>query len=569
MRNQGCVLRLVGAVFSLLLAVVVIGVVAFVFLRSEGGSLSTFFSSLTNIASLGSRTIIRPVVPLTAGGDGRSPDLLIINYQLSGSPITEALSTPDAAALNRGIPVLLTIIEAQNGRRVVRWERQVGTDEGGQQVNYTFDETAVYVTINNELLALDLQTGQQKWGVPLTDAVDGLCTHCIEVVGDKIVLLTVDSTLQTFNTRNGQSLWAIRLNNAQRPFSAKTVSQFVVTNGQIAILDDVKTDTAVPMWALLLIDLETGKIRSQLSPSCDMPTPLSDGLGEVGQAVAEVLETADNTPTEITDALGQINNALDEVNNLALSSFLNGGLDTQSTILVDTTQDALYFTLGDFSNQMCLQRWQISTGQPLWSANLPQGFRQDVLLTGGLYRPEDFNYQVSGRQNFYLSLSQSSADPSIILVLDQATGNQQFILEQLDYQVMPLAEVGDTLFTRGTRIRGTKRDEIWGVNITSGQIVWQHPLQADNLLRLGSSFGVNWDYHLTSRGLAVIQLLPDPDRVIAQVLTIDGGVLNESTSNVGDDFWQSTVWTDEQAFMVIRDLFAVDLQSGETIREWP
>ncbi len=569
MRHQGCGLRLVGALFSLLLAVLVIGAVAFVFLRSEGGSLGTFFSSLTNIASLGSRTIIRPVVPLTAGGDGRSPDLLIVNFQLSGSPITEALSTPDAATLNRGIPVLLTVTEVQNGRRVVRWERQVGTDEGGQQINYTFDETAVYVTINNELLALDLQTGQQKWGVPLTDAVDGLCAHCIEVAGDKIVLLTVDSTLQTFSTRNGQSLWAIRLNNAQRPFSAKTISQFVVTNGQVAILDDVKTDTGIPVWALLLIDAETGKIRSQLSPSCDMPTPLSDGLSEVGQTVEGVIETADNAPTEITNALGQLTNALEEVNSLALSSFLNGGLDTQSTILVDNSQDALYFTLGGLSSQRCLQRWQISTGQPLWSASLPQGFRQDVLLTGGLYRPEDFSYQVSGDKNFYLSLSQSSADPSMILVLDQATGSPVFTLEQLDYQVMPLAEVGDILFTRGTRIRGTKRDEIWGVNITSGQIVWQHPLQADNLLRLNSSFGVNWDYHLTSRGLAVIQLLPDPDRVIAQVLTTDGQVLSEATNNVGDDFWQSTVWTDDQAFMAIRDLFAVDLSSGQTTREWP
>jgi glutamine cyclotransferase len=94
-------------------------------------------------------------------------------------------------------------------------------------------------------------------------------------------------------------------------------------------------------------------------------------------------------------------------------------------------------------------------------------------------------------------------------------------------------------------------------------------LLTSELLGVDSSVGGDWSYYAVPNGLALLQLVPAPDRVLAQVISSDGQVLTEGVSNVGDSFWLYTTWTNDTAYMVIRDLFEVNLASGQTKREWP
>lgn len=554
-RGSGCGLRLVGCGFSLFFTLIIFGVIGYVFVRSgdlpADNPIGSLISSFTNIATSGQRTIIRPVVPITQGGDGLEAELLITNYQLS---VGLAEFEDPAGAISSGIPVMMSATRMENGRRVIAWEIQVGTDEGGQQVNQAVGDSAVFLSVNNRLQAYDRQDGSSLWVATLSDAVDQYCTTCIQVVNNVVVVLSLDSVLQGFDTTSGNSLWAVRLNNATRAFSNKAIMQFAVVNGRIAILDQGKTDTGL-ITALIVLDAASGKLVQQIAPTCA-------GSNLLGAFEAALEDTATTAGEDTTAAF---NEALSSV-----SSMLEGGLDSFSSILVDENTDTLYFLLGGMISPVCLQAWQLEQPQALWSTVLAENISLSFNNTAGLATPQtSAPFWVVGKDTLYIRISPSSQD-SQVMVVDLKKGQIRFTLEENDYSLSPLAEENGIVVLRATKTRGSTQDELWGMDGETGQKLWQQTLQASHLLNSDIGIGTTWDFHMAPNGLAVLQLLPDPDRMIATVFNMaDGAVLFTKTTNVGDDFWTYTTWTDDAAYLAIRDLFRVDLTSGETQREWP
>lgn len=536
MRQQSCLLRFIGGLVSLGLALLIFGVAAFFFLRDEGGTLGTFISTLRNVATLGSRTIIHPVTVMSAGGDGLEPDLLIMSYQLSGSPLAEALATPNPT-FDRGIPIILSATTAENGRRTIRWETELGTDEENKRLNYAVGETAVYVTINDQLHALDKADGHTLWLVRLSDAVSGQCGGCIVETGEQVILLTADNVLQVLDRHSGQGLWTARLNEANPAFNANDRSPFAVTNGQIAIIDRASEEAGANRL-LAFYDLATGKLTRQLAPQpCTEP---------------------ESTGSDASDGvMAAINSAF-------------SGLDAfSSSTLVDAAHDRLYFVSGGTLTPSCLQAWQVSSGQLLWSTIISTEAGTSLSFNGRLTVPETaVSPWLIGQNSLYLTLS-SSFTPIGIMAYDLDTGQTTGRLLHEDYGITSLAEVDGTLFVRAIRQRGTERNEIWGVTADTLKTQWQYELLATDLLQVDGPATGSWSYHPTRDGLALLQLVPAPDRVLAQIISPEGKVLTEGVANVGDSFWLYTTWTNDTAYMVIRDLFAVDLTSGKTTRHWP
>ena len=535
MRQQSCFLRLIGGLVSLVLALLVFGVIAFFFTRSQGGTFDSFLSTLTNVATLGTRTIIHPVTILAAGGDGLEPDLLIMSYQLSGSAIEEALATPNPA-LDRGIPIILSATTVTNGRRTIRWEKELGTDEENKQLNFVVGETAVYVTINDQLYALDKADGHTLWTARLSDAVSGQCDGCMQEVEEQVVLLTADNVLQAVERSKGQEGWAVRLNEANPAFTANDRTPFVVANEQVVILDRASEQPGANRL-LAFYDLATGKLTGQLAP----------------QSCTELESTGTSAGDEIM---------------AAVSSTL-AGLDAfSSSTLIDAAHDRLYFVSGNSINPICLQAWQLSSGQLLWASLVPTD-GTSLSFNGKLTVPETaVSPWIIGENTLYLSLSTSFA-PVGIVAYDLDTGQQTGRLMQADYGLAGLVEMDGTLFVRAIRQRGTSRNELWGVTADTLQPQWQYELLTTKLLQVDGPATGDWTYHPTPDGLALLQLVPAPDRVLAQVISSEGQVISEGVSNVGDSFWLYTTWTNDTAYMVIRDLFAVNLATGQTTRHWP
>jgi outer membrane protein assembly factor BamB len=509
----------------LLLSLLLIGGIGYFYVTSQGGTADTFFSTISNLLSLGQRTIIRPVTLLSAGGDGLEPDLLIMSYQLSGSPIGEALATPDPL-LNRGIPIILSATTTENGRRTVRWEKQLGTDEENKQINYVVGETAVYVTINDRLYALDKTDGRELWTAALSDAVGNLCAGCMQVVDNTVVLLTVDNVLQRVGN-DGMALWGVRLNDEAYSFSAADRSPFVIAEGQIAIIDSQAGQPGVNR-AVTFLDMASGEVARRFAPE-------ACGDSDLG----------------------------------GFSSTFEGLNAFSSSTLIDASQDRIYFLSGGTLTPFCLQAWQLSNNQLLWSALMPEVDNGTLSFDGKLNARETaVSTWLFGEDNLYINLS-TSFESVAIAAFNPATGKQLGHIQQADYGFTALAEVDGTLFARATRLRGTQRDEIWGITADLVQPQWQYPLLTSELLGVDSSVGGDWSYYAVPNGLALLQLVPAPDRVLAQVISSDGQVLTEGVSNVGDSFWLYTTWTNDTAYMVIRDLFEVNLASGQTKREWP
>jgi hypothetical protein len=68
----------------------------------------------------------------------------------------------------------------------------------------------------------------------------------------------------------------------------------------------------------------------------------------------------------------------------------------------------------------------------------------------------------------------------------------------------------------------------------------------------------------------VIQLGADPNRLLVQMIDVPTGrVMYETSSRLDDDFWTGVTWTSNTAYLTVRNLHSVDLETGRTAWEWP
>jgi len=118
---------------------------------------------------------------------------------------------------------------------------------------------------------------------------------------------------------------------------------------------------------------------------------------------------------------------------------------------------------------------------------------------------------------------------------------------------------------------------LWAVDIPSGEILWQHELQTTDLMGWGSNdSGVGtWTLAPTGGRLAVIQVISegagsDPYYVVVEILNTQDGVITVETKTLVDDgHWMGIASTKYRAYLSIRNLYSVSLETGEVAWEWP
>ncbi len=363
----------------------------------------------------------------------------------------------------------------------------------------------IYTNDETKLLALNRADGTLAWQAPLADKLVSSCINCFAWLGERVIALVQGGTVQAFEAQSGQERWRKRLN-------FESTSRIETLGERLLIFDRTPDNRQ----NLMLVT----------NPAA-------------GEVVHEVT---------IPDCQGE-------------------GFDLFNPLAFNPNRPELYFMAGDIIGPACLQvwdtqSWQMSRQVVFDGVALPSNFSDFVSEQAKLILLEGWLY-FSGVQKT------GGGDENVIVQVNPADEQWTVAARSKEYQLTALAVVGDTLLVRATRQRGTARDELWGVDPATGQPRWQYVLQAQRWYK-DSGAGPVWDWQLTPHGLAVLQISEEPDQLALDVLDPRSGVsTGQNTIPLSDAYLTDIAWTPNTVWLVVRQIYAVDLKSRSLISTWP
>jgi len=290
-----------GVIFTLILLVVIgvfVGQAAsrgrlltqFLNLARGNGTIATAISQVSSTAvarvSLSPITSIAAVLPR----DGAGGDLLVYTYGVDDGRYK------------------LALIDGRS--RATRWQ-SAPLSKNAYQGRLVAGRELVYLTDQSDLLALSLRDGKPTWQASLVVEPPSGCDECLRLVGNRVIVLQKDGSLQAFDAQSGQLSWSIRLEGTPRslPIAGDRLVALHTAAGKQELMID-------------FIDPASGKTTQQIAPHCP-PAHASFG-NEYPRADTPMLFNADGS--------------------------------------------ALYLMYGFFKK--CAQRWDIAAGQAQWEVPL-------------------------------------------------------------------------------------------------------------------------------------------------------------------------------------------------------
>lgn len=365
---------------------------------------------------------------------------------------------------------------------------------------------ALYTSDETKLMALNRADGKVLWQTSLADKLSPSCSNCFELLANRVVALVQGGTVQGFNAETGQLVWSKRLN-------FEPTGRLLSAGDQLLILDRT-TDSVNNL--ITIVDPASGDTIAELTlPACD----------------------------------GRL-------------------FDLSHPLLYNEKQSELYMISGNIIGPACVQVVDIA-GQQI---------AQEIVFEG-VALPSDFSDFVSEQSRAILTedalyfsghQQQVSGDgPGLIVKVNLADKSWQTLPVSPGYELVPLAVTDNYLVVRAIRSRGTERSELWGLDLASGEARWQYVLQTSRWFKENGS-GAGWDWHLTPAGLAVLQISSDPDQLLVEVLNPQTGVsAGQKTIPLEDDYLTDIAWTDDAAWLALRKIRKVDLQTGTVSYTWP
>jgi outer membrane protein assembly factor BamB len=249
---------------------------------------------------------------------------------------------------------------------------------------------------------------------------------------------------------------------------------------------------------------------------------------------------------------------------------LKDEMEVYSDVVVDSAASPAkaYIFFGLFN--ACVQRWDLTTGKMDWETaeedqNLDNSREAPLLMTGDrlIYVQEDQ-----------------------LRSIDAATGKVSKLLEGVkDYSLVPLLAQGQRLVIRAKRTRGTTSFELWGYDLSAGQILWKRPFPnsapidpPDEKIGLITTDESGWTYQLTPAGLWLIRFQTQPNQVDLAQVNLDTGVwTNQKSLDLGvgadTDFYdipKRIAVQDHLAWFALLDrIYAIDTGAGSFSYRWP
>lgn len=224
-----------GALIGTLVILGIIGFVIYYFLFSGGaggnlGSISKIGQNLSNY-------VMGNVVVMPKDNES-APDLLVRSEDLNAEKAyVTAISGADHSVL---------------------WKGPMLSKDASHSAPILAGDQLVYIIDGSTLMGLDNKTGALKWQVSLANSLPITCRDtCIEMIGSRLVVLTRDGTLQSYDALTGKPAWSQRLNS--------TPSGILNANDRVAVVD--KTEQGSGDGVILLFDPATGAVQ-KLQPTC-------------------------------------------------------------------------------------------------------------------------------------------------------------------------------------------------------------------------------------------------------------------------------------------------------------
>jgi len=425
---------------------------------------------------------------------------------------------PDLLILNRQLdppPVefYLSYVYKTEDRWEIRWERNLGGDiRGDTDVTTLADETQVHVIIGPGVQALNLSDGAVEWETPLSDEVAATCRECATLAKDRLVVLTSDLVLQGVNINSGEIEWSYEMKTSLD----WQIKPIVLGQGdKVALVDQTDYDAAAP-GVLQAFDAGSGERLQSIAPQCS------------------------GIPLKVS-----------------------------SPVFIDKEGKNAYLTFSSGVTH-CIQGWDIEKGSMLWEKTLPEEFGKvpwffdnPHLDSPGLLADDVLYYGFGG-----------PAKTGKLVNINLSDGAMNLLLEDPRYALTPLLKGDGILLLRASRTKGSEQDELWAVDLPSGDILWQHELQTTDLMGWGSNgSGVGtWTLSTAGDRLAVIQVISEGSDyyVVVEILDTPDGLMRAATKTLVDDgHWMGIALTKYRAYLSIRNLYSVSLETGDVDWEWP
>lgn len=153
----------------------------------------------------------------------------------------------------------------EGSSRTLLWKSAILSSDG-RNGQVGLDADSVYYVDRERLYAVSLADGTPRWEASLVAELNTSCDNCLQVVGDRVVALQKDGSLQGFDTADGRMAWNMRLNDAR---------EIVIVGDQVAV---AHAGQGSDETLLSVIDPADGNIAWETAPTCqrdDQPFAMS------------------------------------------------------------------------------------------------------------------------------------------------------------------------------------------------------------------------------------------------------------------------------------------------------
>ena len=233
-----------------------------------------------------------------------------------------------------------------------------------------------------------------------------------------------------------------------------------------------------------------------------------------------------------------------------------------AALIASEAENALYLVYDTYYG--CIQRLDFTSGQVTWQTSMEQNFS---------FPPYGFQGLLTESKIIFSNSNQ-------LVTVNKSNGEAGILMENDDYEFLPMGMAGDTLVVRARRTRGTERFEIWGLNPSTGVTLWQIDLQGaapidppDEMAGLVDDTDPGFTWRLTPAGLILVKFQANPSQLVLDTINpVNGLLVNEQVTplkNVSNEDYSIPKvigWQDQVVYLnVDSNILALDISTGEVL----
>ncbi len=499
---------------------------------------------------------------------GQKPKVVI-----SSTAIPHPPTTPQTTISNRGcvlttgclflivIAVVGLLFVSPVGKQVVQdiqdeprvysfgWARMLPSDNDTQPdlvgVTHNSDDTVRLVYVDFDA------TPPLRWqSEGLSD--DASYVYNPMSVDRTLIYLAYKDQLTVFSRQDGDIAWQIALSDevshacqdCLQPFGDWLVA--LTTDGQ---LNGIKAQSGELGWSLRL----TTTPRQLLNLADRVGVP-DEGAGPSGEEEVVGINVYDPASGDLIQRF---------VPQCPNEPFPNDPqeLGLYDPVLLSDDGKGLYVPAG-FFGPGCIQKWDTASLSQVWQTTMP------IELVRSL-EPET---HLLTEKALYLSYDDS------LSVLNLSDGTYRELFSSPDYNLFPLAAQDDTLVILAERTRGSRRHELWGIDLAEGSRRWQFNPSAEAFYEGDSSVVYEeglWAVGMRFGQVVVLEAFAEPVKLTFTLLNLaDGSQEGASELSLDGDsssYWfQVLGWHDDQVYLEIDgQLRLIDVTTATQVAAWP